>query len=394
MNNMVSIILKPGKDQSAKRFHPWIFSGAIRSINGTVNEGDLVAVYSNEEKFLGIGHYQPSSIAVRILSFEKKDLNREFWRQKIRNAVRLRETLGLHGNRKTNVYRLINAEGDGMPGLIVDYYKGVAVMQTHSVGMFLIRNQLAEMLKEILGKPLLAVYNKSDKTLPYKAGIAPADGYISGKAVSNLVKENGLLFNTDWETGQKTGFYIDQRENRKWVQSYAKNRDVLNLFSYSGSFSVYALKGGARFVHSVDSSEKAIRLARENIALNFSQPNHEAFIADAFEYLQGIRNKYDLIILDPPAFAKHHNTVSRALQGYKRINKRAFEQIRPGGILCTFSCSQVVSKEKFREAVFTAAALSGRNVRILNQLTQSADHPVNIYHPEGEYLKGLVLFVE
>ncbi|NQU87682.1 MAG: class I SAM-dependent rRNA methyltransferase [Mariniphaga sp.] len=392
---MVSLILKSGKDQSVKRFHPWVFSGAIKKINGPVSEGDLVSVYSNQHEFLGIGHYQPGSIAVRIISFIESIPNKDFWYSKIDNAINLRNKLRLLNNNETNVFRLINAEGDGLPGLIIDYYNGVAVMQMHSVGMYLIREQLAEILKEILGNKFLAVYDKSEKTLPFKANLSNKNGFILGDSENNIVKEYGLQFKIDWESGQKTGFFIDQRENRELLKKYADKRDVLNMFCYTGGFSVYALQGGAKSVHSVDSSARAIDMTEENISINFPDvPNHTSFATDAFDYLKDIKDKYDLIILDPPAFAKHRETLGRALKGYKRINARAFEQIRPGGIVFTFSCSQVVSKEKFREAVFSAAAISGRNVRILNQLTQPADHPVNIYHLEGEYLKGLVLYVE
>lgn len=389
------LVLKSGKDQSLKRFHPWVFSGAVKKIYGPLEEGDLVQVVSNHDEFLGIGHYQIGSIAVRIVSFRELEPDYSFWKTKIERAWNFRQSQGFGQNDATNVFRLIHAEGDGMPGLIVDFYHGTAVMQMHSVGMYLIRHQLVEALKEVLGRRLKAVYDKSEKTLPDKAQIAPEDGYLWGEKHENTVQEHGLKFKVDWENGQKTGFFIDQRENRLLVQQYAKNRDVLNMFCYTGGFSFYALKGGARLVHSVDSSGKAIDLTRENVELNFpNDPRHEARVADGMEYLKDIQDSYDLIILDPPAFAKKRNSLPQALQGYKRINTRAFEQIRSGGILFTFSCSQVVSKERFREAVFTAAAISGRTVRILHQLSQPADHPVNIYHPEGEYLKGLVLHVE
>ncbi|NOY95391.1 MAG: class I SAM-dependent rRNA methyltransferase [Chlorobi bacterium] len=392
---MTSIILKSGKDQSLKRFHPWVFSGAIKKIKGSIAEGDVVAVYSNKDEFLGLGHYQVGSIAVRVFSFEQVDPDFDFWKSKLAKAFAMREQLGLAANAGTNVYRLVNAEGDGMPGLIIDYYNGVAVMQMHSIGMYLIREKLAEALKEIMGTALTAVYDKSAKTLPFKADIKPVNGYVLANSPVNQVLEYGLKFNVDWENGQKTGFFIDQRENRRLVEHYAKGRDVLNMFCYTGGFSFFAMRGGANLVHSVDSSARAIDLANENVALNFpGDKRHQTFAVDAFEYMQGIKNKYDLIILDPPAFAKHRGTLPRALQGYKKLNARAFEQIRPGGVVFTFSCSQVVSKEKFREAVFSGAAISGRTVKVLNQLAQPADHPVNIYHPEGEYLKGLVLYVE
>ena len=378
-----------------KRYHPWIFSGAIKKIHGMVAEGEEVAIYSNKDEFLGIGHYQTGTIAVRMVSFTETEPEYSFWKEKIEKAWAFRNRSGFGRDAQTNVFRLIHAEGDGLPGLIVDFYNGTAVMQMHSTGMYLIRDELVKALKEVLGDRLKAVYDKSEKTLPVNSGIRPSDQLVFGASESNEVLENELIFKVDWETGQKTGFFIDQRENRLLVQKYAKDRDVLNMFGYTGGFSIYALQGGARTVHSVDSSARAIDLTRENVSLNFpGDSRHEAFVADGFEYLKTIQSRYDLIVLDPPAFAKHRNTLPQALQGYKRINTRAFEQIRSGGVLFTFSCSQVVSKERFRETVFTAAAIAGRPVRILHQLTQPADHPVSIYHPEGEYLKGFVLYVE
>ena len=395
LESLTKIVLKSGKDQSLKRFHPWVFSGAIKKVHGNLAEGDLVAVFSNKDEFLGIGHYQVGSIAVRFFSFNNIVPDYNFWKDKIDKAWHLRKRLGFADNPKNNVFRLVHAEGDGMPGLIIDFYNGTAVMQMHSIGMYLIRELLAEALKDVLGNRLKAVYDKSAKTLPFKAEMETIDGFLFGSGTEDEVLEHGVKFKIDWQAGQKTGFFIDQRENRLLVKQYSKNRDVLNMFCYTGGFSVYALNGDAKSVHSVDSSAKAIDLTRENIELNFpGDSRHEAFVADGFEYLKEIQDKYDLIILDPPAFAKHRNTLPQALQGYKRINTRAFEQIRPGGILFTFSCSQVVSAERFRETVFSAAAISGRNVRILHQLRQPADHPVNIYHPESEYLKGLVLYVE
>lgn len=390
------IILKSGKEQSLNRFHPWVFSGAVKQAGTNLKEGDLVTVSSSSGDFLGIGHYQIGSIAVRILSFHDVSIDQEFWENKIRSAWHMRTSLGIAGKSETNVFRLINAEGDGLPGLIVDYYNGVAVMQSHSVGMHLQRQLIALALHEVLGESLTAVYDKSMKTLPFKADITPVDGYLIGSAVAgHEVAEYGLRFRVDWEEGQKTGFFIDQRENRKLVQELAIGRDVLNMFSYTGGFSFAAMRGGARLVHSVDSSAKAIDLTNRNIELNFgTDTRHQAFATDAFTFMKDIQDKYDMIILDPPAFAKHRDALRQALQGYKRLNTRAFEQIRPGGILFTFSCSQIVTRDKFREAVFSAAAISGRNVRILYQLSQPADHPVSIYHPEGEYLKGLVLYVE
>lgn len=394
-NDMIKVVLKSGKEQSVRRFHPWIFSGAIKQIKGKVSEGDVVIVYSNEGEFLCIGHYQIGTIAVRVISFENIKINNDFWRKKLQNAFDVRKSLGLIDNNETNAYRLVHGEGDGMPGLIIDFYNGTAVMQMHSVGMYLIRQQIAEILKEVMGDRLLAVYDKSSKTLPFKAELSPVDGFLIGESNPQAVSEYGNKYKVDWEEGQKTGFFIDQRENRYLLQQFSKGRDVLNMFCYTGGFSFFAMKGGARLVHSVDASAKAIELTNENVELNFHGDNrHEAFVADAFEFMKEIKDKYDLIILDPPAFAKHRDALGQALQGYKRLNAQAFRQIRSGGIVFTFSCSQVVSKEKFREAVFSGAAIAGRSVRILHQLTQPADHPVNIYHPEGEYLKGLVLYVE
>nr|WP_321355822.1 class I SAM-dependent rRNA methyltransferase [uncultured Draconibacterium sp.] len=391
----VKVVLKSGKDQSLLRFHPWVFSGAIKKMYGTPAEGDLVKVYSNKDQFLGIGHYQVGSIAIRIVSFEEIEPDYDFWKSKIESAWNLRKMTGFDNNIETNVFRLIHAEGDGMPGLIVDFYNGTAVMQMHSIGMYLIREELVKALQEVMGDKLKAIYNKSEKTLPFKADVKSEDGYLLGSESETEVQEYGLRFKVDWEKGQKTGFFVDQRENRKLVQDYSKGRDVLNMFCYTGGFSFYAMQGDAKSVHSVDASAKAIDLTDENVELNFpGDKRHKSTVIDGFEYLKEIQDKYDLIILDPPAFAKHRKTLPQALKGYKRINTRAFEQIRKGGILFTFSCSQVVSKEKFREAVFSAAAIAGRNVRILHQMSQPVDHPVNIYHPESEYLKGLVLYVE
>jgi len=391
----VKIVLKSGKDQSLKRFHPWVFSGAIKKMYGTPAEGDLVQVFSNKDEFLGIGHYQRSSITVRIVSFVDVVPDYEFWKSKVEKAWNLRKMLGFSDNSETNVFRLIHAEGDGLPGLIVDFYNGTAVVQMHSIGMYLIREELVKAMKEVMGDTLKAVYNKSEKKLPSNSDVKAEDGYLLNDKSENKVSEYGLKFKVDWVKGQKTGFFVDQRENRKLVQDYSEERDVLNMFCYTGGFSFYAMQGGAKSVHSVDASAKAIDLTDENVELNFpGDERHISTVADGFEYLKDIQDKYDLIVLDPPAFAKHRNTLPQALKGYKRINTRAFEQIRKGGILFTFSCSQVVSQQKFREAVFSAAAISGRNVRILHQMSQPTDHPVNIYHPESEYLKGLVLYVE
>jgi len=354
-----------------------------------------VEVFNNKDEYLATGHYQIGTIAVRVLSFEQADPGYDLWIKRIQNAWQLREQSGIR-NATTNVFRLINAEGDGMPGLIIDYYNGVAVMQMHSIGMYRAKDEIIKALQDVLGDALIAVYDKSEGTIPFKSGIEPKNGYVWGEAprTDHIVLENGLKFKPNWVEGQKTGFFIDQRYNRALLGEYAKGRKVLNMFCYTGGFSVYALKGGASLVHSVDSSQGAIALTRENVALNgFDPVRHEAFATDAFGYLDNMDNSYDLIILDPPAFAKHNNVLHNALQGYKKLNAKAFDKIKPGGILFTFSCSQVVSKDNFRKSVFAAAANSGREVRILHQLTQPADHPVNIYHPEGEYLKGLVLYV-
>ena len=393
--NYPKVILKSGKDQSVRRYHPWIFSGAIKKIIGNVNEGDLVRVTDNKDEFLALGHYQIGSIAIRIISFEEKEIDKKFWKEKISNAYKLRRDFGLAENENNNVYRLVHAEGDGLPGLIIDFYNGTAVLQMHSIGMYLNKEHIIEALKDNYGERLIAVYDKSESTIPFKSGINAKNEYVYGSSNENIVLEYGNKFKVNWEDGQKTGFFIDQRENRKLLAEYSKDRSVLNVFGYTGGFSVYAMHGGARLVHSVDSSKKAIDLTNENIKLNFEDPGrHEAFVVDAFEFLNDIDNKYDVIILDPPAFAKHRNVLSNALQGYKRLNAKAIEKIKPGGILFTFSCSQVVSKENFRKTIFVAAANTGRNVRILHQLSQPVDHPINIYHPEGEYLKGLVVYVE
>lgn len=389
------VTLKPGKEQSLNRFHPWVFSGAIKHISQELEEGELVTVVSNKDEFLAIGHFQIGSIAVRILSFEELPVDSTFWENKLASAIQLRRDLGLLESEQTNVFRLVHGEGDGLPGLIIDFYNGTAVYQAHSVGMYHVRHQLAKLLKKILGDQLLAVYDKSDKTLPYKADISPENGYLLGESAPCVVKEYRLSFQVDWIQGQKTGFFIDQRENRKLVEQFSAERDVLNMFCYSGGFSFFAMQGGAKMVHSVDASAKAIELTRQNVALNFADDKrHEAFVADAFDFMRDIKDRYNLIILDPPVFAKHRGALRQALQAYKRLNAKAFEQVRPGGIIFTFSCSQVVTKDQFREAVFSGAAISKRKVRILHQLHQPADHPINIYHPEGEYLKGLVLQVD
>jgi 23S rRNA (cytosine1962-C5)-methyltransferase len=395
---MISIQLKPKKEESLLRFHPWVFSGAIQKIEGQPTEGDLVEVLDNKRNFLAIGHYQIGSIAVRIVSFENLPITLDFWNRKIKLAYAMRLALGLVDKKRNNTFRLVHGEGDSLPGLIVDVYAETAVMQAHSIGMHETREILAKAIVENVPQ-VKNVYYKSETTLPFNAPITPEDGYLIGKETTTLTTiENGLEFHVDWLRGQKTGFFVDQRENRSLLECYAAGKSVLNMFCYTGGFSVYALRGGAELVHSVDSSTKAIQLTDKNIELNFpNDVRHKSFDEDAFKYLNNLHNleqKYDLIILDPPAFAKHREALRNALKGYKRLNAKAFEQIKPGGIVFTFSCSQVVSKEQFRLAVFSAAAESKRNVRILHQLSQPADHPINIYHPEGEYLKGLVLWVE
>ena len=392
---MNSILLKSGKEKSVFRYHPWIFSGAIAKTEGTLQEGDIVKVYSADRQFLAIGHYQIGSIAVRILSFEDTVIDHNFWRTRITEAYRKRRSLGLTDSQTNNVFRLIHGEGDNLPGLVVDIYANVAVTQFHSVGMYLERENIAKAIVEVLGNQITAIYDKSESTLPFKAAIEPKNGYLYGQAKSFIALENGLKFNVDWLEKQKTGFFIDQRENRSLLEKYARDKSVLNMFCYTGGFSFYAMRGGAHSVHSVDVSARAIELARQNVELNFpGDPRHEAFAEEAFRFLEHSYDKYDLIILDPPAFAKHQNVLNNAIQGYKKLNRKGIEVIKPGGIIFTFSCSQVMTKELFRQTVFTAAANTGRKVSILHQLTQPADHPINIYHPEGEYLKGLVLYVE
>jgi 23S rRNA (cytosine1962-C5)-methyltransferase len=391
------IYLNPGKEESLKRFHPWVFSGAIHHAEGHPEEGEVVEIYDSQKKFLAIGHCQIGSIAVRVLSFKQEEINKDFWKKRFETAWTLRQGLGLNKPSYNNTYRLIHGEGDNMPGLIMDIYGKTAVMQAHSPGMHLARVELAEALKEVMGDSIENIYYKSEGTLPFKAELEAEDGYLIGEQnVSGIAFENGLQFKVDWEKGQKTGFFIDQRDNRSLLEKYAEGRNVLNMFCYTGGFSCYALRGGAEKVHSVDSSAKAIDLTNENVALNFpNETRHQSFAEDAFKYLEKMdASAYDLIILDPPAFAKHRKVLKNALQGYKKLNATAIAKIKPGGIILTFSCSQVVTKEDFRLAVFSAAAQTGRNVKILHQLTQQADHPINIYHPEGEYIKGLILFVE
>lgn len=391
------IVLHPGKEESIKRFHPWIFSGAIAILPEGIEEGDAVRLLSADREFLGVGHYQPGSIAVRIMSFDDVAIDAAFYKKRVSDAYALRKHLGLIRDNNA-IYRLVHGEGDGLPGLIVDIYGITAVMQAHSVGIHNDRALIAEALKEAYPADTIKhIYYKSDGTLPYKADIGPTDGYLlGGKDPQEVSIENGLRFRIDWEKGQKTGFFVDQRESRLLLEQYAPGCRVLNMFSYTGGFSVYALRGGAAAVDSVDSSSKAISITEENITLNFGdEPRHTSSSEDAFKFLKQIpQGKYDLIVLDPPAFAKRRGALHNALQGYKKLNLAAINKIAPGGILFTFSCSQVITKEQFRMAVFSASAISGRNVRILHQLTQPADHPVSMYHPEGEYLKGLVLYID
>lgn len=390
------VYLKPGKEESLKRFHPWVFSGAIARVEGEPEEGEIVDVYTSKKEFIACGHFQIGSIAVRVLSFVQETIDHEFWVRKLAVAKDLRVALGLIGNPQNNTYRLVHGEGDNLPGLIIDVYNHTAVMQAHSAGMHVYRMEIADALSEVMGDVIENIYYKSETTLPFKADLLSTEnGFIKGGSPENVAMENGLKFHVDWLKGQKTGFFVDQRENRHLLERYAKGRNVLNMFCYTGGFSFYAMRGGANLVHSVDSSAKAIDLTNENVELNFpGDARHKAYAEDAFKYLDRMGDQYDLIILDPPAFAKHRDALRNALRGYTKLNAKAFEKIRPGGILFTFSCSQVVNKENFRNAVFTAAAQSGRSVRILHQLTQPGDHPANIYHPEGEYLKGLVLYVE
>ena len=378
-----------------KRFHPWIFSGAIARIEGEPEEGEVVEVYTSKNEFIAEGHIQIGSIAVRVLSFRQEPIDTDFWKRRLRSAYQMRCGIGIAVRPDNNTYRLVHGEGDNLPGLVIDVYGRTAVMQAHSAGMHLCRREIAEALAEVMEGRIENIYYKSESTLPFKADLSPENGFLKGGSADNIAREYGLQFHVDWLKGQKTGFFIDQRENRALLERYSKDRAVLNMFCYTGGFSFYAMRGGARLVHSVDSSAKAIDLTNKNVELNFpGDARHQAFAEDAFKYLDSMGHQYDLIILDPPAFAKHKDTLRNALQGYRKLNAKAFEKIKSGGILFTFSCSQVVTKENFRTAIFTAAAMSGRNVRILHQLTQPADHPVNIYHPEGEYLKGLVLYVE
>ena len=390
-----SVYLKRGKEESLLRFHPWVFSGAIQRMDEGIGEGDLVRVLAENGGFIAVGHYQIGSIAVRVLSFRDVEIDEKFWESRLASALQMRISIGIADNPQNNTYRLVHGEGDNLPGLVIDCYGKTAVMQAHSVGIHVCRKDIANALMQVMGSRIENVFYKSETTLPFKAELGQENGFIIGGSDDNTALEYGLKFHVDWLRGQKTGFFVDQRENRSLLEQYARGKRVLNMFCYTGGFSFYAMRGGAELVHSVDSSGKAIELTRANVELNFpGDTRHEAYCDDAFKFLEKAGNQYDLIILDPPAFAKHRGALHNALKGYTRLNRAALEKIQKGGILFTFSCSQVVTKDNFRNAVFTAAAQSGRKVRILHQLHQPADHPINIYHPEGEYLKGLVLYVE
>ena len=397
MTDNKKIYLAKGKQESLLRRHPWVFSGAIKRADQPLEEGELVDVYTAEGEFIARGHCQVGSIAVRVLTFDQEPIDQAWWNGRLASAYAVREALGLTDNASTTCYRLVHGEGDNLPGLVIDIYSSTAVVQCHSVGMYLSREQIVEALRATYGDRLTAVYDKSSQTLPYKADLGAEDGYLWGSGEGEeVVLEGGHKFAVNWAKGQKTGFFIDQRANRELVGRYAKGRNLLNTFCYTGGFSIYGLAGGARSVTSVDSSAIAIELVDRNVELNFPEgAPHRSAAMDTFDFLRTVeKGEFDMMILDPPAFAKHHKVLSNALQGYKRLNARAMEKIASGGILFTFSCSQAVSKEQFRLAVFSAAAIAGRKVRILHQLTQPTDHPINIYHPEGEYLKGLVLYVE
>lgn len=390
-----SIYLKRGKEESLLRFHPWVFSGAIHHADDGIQEGETVRVIASTGDFIAVGHYQVGSIAVRVLSFSDITIDQSFWRERLAAAITMRCHIGIADNPENNTYRLVHGEGDWLPGLVIDCYGSTAVMQAHSVGMHLNRMDICQALTDVMGGRIQQVYYKSETTLPYKAHLEEEDGFIYGHTDDDIAVENGLKFHVDWLRGQKTGFFVDQRENRSLLEHYSKDKSVLNMFCYTGGFSVYAMRGGAKCVHSVDSSAKAIEITNNNIGLNFpGDPRHQAYCEDAFRFLEEKKDKYDIVVLDPPAFAKHRAALHNALKGYIRLNAKGIRLVKEGGLLFTFSCSQAVSKDQFRSAVFTAAAQSGRKVRIIHQLHQPADHPVNIYHPEGEYLKGLVLYVE
>ena len=390
-----SIYLKRGKEESLLRFHPWVFSGAIHHADAGIQEGETVRVIASTGDFIAVGHYQVGSIAVRVLSFSDITIDQSFWRERLAAAITMRCHIGIADNPENNTYRLVHGEGDWLPGLVIDCYGSTAVMQAHSVGMHLNRMDICQALTDVMGGRIQQVYYKSETTLPYKAHLEEEDGFIFGHTDDDIAVENGLKFHVDWLRGQKTGFFVDQRENRSLLEHYSKDKSVLNMFCYTGGFSVYAMRGGAKCVHSVDSSAKAIEITNNNIGLNFpGDPRHEAYCEDAFRFLEEKKDKYDIVVLDPPAFAKHRAALHNALKGYIRLNAKGIRLVKEGGLLFTFSCSQAVGKDQFRSAVFTAAAQSGRKVRIIHQLHQPADHPINIYHPEGEYLKGLVLYVE
>ena len=400
---MIKVILKRGREESLLRFHPWVFSGAIAEIQGSPAEGDLVAVHALDGSLLAYGHYQIGSIAVRVLSFDDSALHTDFWEDTLARALAMRVACGLHvsdADSSTNCYRLVHGEGDNLPGLIIDFYDGVCVMQAHSVGMFRARKQISDALQKVYGPELKAVYDKSSGTAPFKAGLELIDGYMYRRPDfsddEQVVLENGHKFLVNWTEGQKTGFFLDQRDNRALVGSLSKGRNVLNLFCYTGGFSIYALAAGALHVDSVDSSKKAMMMVDKNVALNgFDESKHTSLCCDAIDYLKSApEGKYDLMIVDPPAFAKHRGSLKNALRAYQRLNAAAIAKVAPGGFVFTYSCSQVVDKESFALAVFSAAAQCGRRVRILDRLNQPCDHSVNIYHPEGEYLKGLLLYVE
>lgn len=397
---MIKIILKRGREESLMRFHPWVFSGAIAEIQGNPAEGDLVSVHASDGSFLAMGHYQIGSIAVRVMSFDDSAQRPDFFETMLSRALQVRVACGLHGSADTTCYRLVHGEGDNLPGLIIDYYDGVCVMQAHSVGMFRAKKQISAALQKVYGDSLKAVYDKSSGTAPYKAGLELIDGYMYRRADFNddeqIVMENGRKFHVNWTEGQKTGFFLDQRDNRDLVGRLSKGRNVLNLFCYTGGFSIYALSNGAVHVDSVDSSKKAMMMVDRNVALNgFDESRHTSLCCDAIDYLRSVpEGKYDLMIVDPPAFAKHRGALKNALRAYQRLNAAAISKVAPGGLVFTYSCSQVVDKEAFALAVFSAAAQCGRSVRILDRLNQPCDHSVNIYHPEGEYLKGLLLYVE
>lgn len=393
--NMKKIYLKRGKEESLKRFHPWLFSGAIDRMDDGVAEGEAVSVVDGGGQVVGVGYYQVGTIAVRMLAFEQREIDMAFFEEKLASALQMRKLIGVADANDNNVYRLVHGEGDGLPGLVVDIYGETAVVQAHCVGMHHARKMVARALVQVMDGRVSHVYYKSETTLPYKADVEAENGFLEGKSFEDVARENGLLFHIDWLKGQKTGFFVDQRDNRSLLETYARGKKVLNMFCYTGGFSVYAMRGNAELVHSVDSSAKAIELTNQNVELNFKGDlRHQAFCEDAFRFLEKAGSLYDLIVLDPPAFAKHRGALHNALKGYIRLNAKAFEKLPKGGILFTFSCSQVVTKEHFRNAVFTAAAQAGRVVRILHQLHQAPDHPINIFHPEGEYLKGLVLYVE